>query len=94
MGWGFRVIWVFPFRKSLPFAPVDARVSFDIEWSGRVDEAIIHNASQAFQGSFQATIATIQWSVEQQGFRFESNEAVPQTAPFAVIGRERNGSFF
>ena len=84
----------FPYPKIAPVSPVDARVSFEIEWSGRLDEAMVHNSSQAFQGSFRATTATIQWSVEQKGFRFESNNVIPQTAPFAVIGHERNGRFF
>ncbi len=75
-------------------APVRATVSFDVEWSGIADHAQIHNSAQSFQGSFFSTGATIKWSAEQSGFRFESETPDPGRNLISVLGREQNGVFF
>jgi hypothetical protein len=77
-----------------PVAPVRATVSFDVEWSGIVATAQIHNSAQSFKGSFLSTGATIRWSVEQPGFRFESETPDPGRNLVSVLGREQNGFFF
>ncbi|MGE5112185.1 MAG: hypothetical protein ACM3JB_15080 [Acidobacteriaceae bacterium] len=77
-----------------PVFPVRATASFDIEWNGIVDSAEIHNDSQRFMGSFLSTGATISWSVEQAGFRFESEAPNPTRNLLSVLGREQNGIFF
>ena len=82
----------FPYPHIDPVQPVRAKISFEIEWSGLLNAAQIHNAVQGFEGSFLETGATINWSSEQAGFRFQSEESRP--ALFAVFGRERNGVFF
>jgi hypothetical protein len=84
----------FPYPHIDPIQPVRARVSFEIEWSGLLHTAEIRNATQGFQGSFLETGATIRWSSEEQGFRFQSEDPDPARNLFAVIGRERNGVFF
>jgi hypothetical protein len=83
-----------PFPPIAPVAPVRATVSFDVEWSGFVDKAQIHNSAQTFKGTFYSTNATIKWSVEQPGFRFESETPDPARNLISVLGREQNGMFF
>jgi len=78
-----------------PVSPVRATASFDVEWNGIVATAQIHNTEQHFQGSFLSTGATIRWSVEQSGFRFQSEEPpLPGRNLVSVLGREQNGVFF
>jgi hypothetical protein len=75
--------------------PVRAKVSFDVEWKGALASAQIENSSQNFKGSFLSTGATISWSAEQAGFRFESDMPPdPNANLISVLGRERNGVFF
>jgi len=75
--------------------PVRAKVSFDVEWNGAVAMAQIENTSQHFKGSFFSTGATISWSAEQTGFRFESDMPPdPQANLVSVVGHEQNGIFF
>jgi len=81
----------FPYPKIDPVAPVRATVSFDVEWNGIVDMKPIHNSAQSFKGSFISAGATIKWSAEQHGFRFESEAS---TNLISVLGREQNGVFF
>jgi hypothetical protein len=78
-----------------PVSTARATVSFDVEWNGTLETAEIHNAAQHFEGSFLSTAATIRWSVEQPGFRFQSEEPpVPGRNLVSVLGREKNGIFF
>jgi hypothetical protein len=84
----------FPYPAIEPVAPVRATVSFDVEWSGIVDMAQIHNSAQSFKGSFFSAGATIKWSAEQPGFRFESETPDPGRNLISVLGREQNGAFF
>ena len=77
-----------------PIAPVPARVSFDVEWSGEIDRATIVNEAQNFRGEFIKTGSTIKWSSTQSGFSFESEDPNPSRNIGATIGRERNGVFF
>ncbi|MGB2671005.1 MAG: hypothetical protein WAO11_09825 [Candidatus Acidiferrum sp.] len=84
----------FPYPAIAPVAPVRATVSFDVEWNGAIDSALIHNSAQSFKGSFFSTGATIKWSAEQPGFRFESEMPDPSRNLISVLGREQNGAFF
>jgi len=75
--------------------PVRAKVSFDVEWGGILGTAQIENNSQNFKGNFLSTGATIVWSAEQEGFRFQSDSpADPKANLISVLGREKNGVFF
>jgi hypothetical protein len=75
--------------------PVRAKVSFDIQWDGALAMAQIENSSQHFKGNFLSTGATIEWSAEQPGFRFQSDTpADPKENLVSVLGREQNGVFF
>ena len=81
----------FPYPKIDPVASVRATVSFDVEWSAIANHAQIKNSAQNFKGSFLSANATIKWSAEQPGFRFESEAS---TNLISVLGREQNGVFF
>ena len=82
------------FPQIPPVSPVRATVSFDVEWNGVVATAQIHNDSQRFMGSFLSTGATINWSAEETGFRFQSEIPNPARNLVSVLGREQNGVFF
>ena len=84
----------FSYPKIAPAAPANATVSFDIEWGSPSTVAEIRNDSQHFRGSFQKSVATIQWSVEQAGFQFESEPPNPARNVVSVLGYEQNGIFF
>ena len=77
-----------------PITPVPATVSFDIEWSGAIESAIVTNENEDFTGQFIKTGATIQWSSNEAGFQFMSEPPNPARNLYSVIGHERNGVFF
>lgn len=74
--------------------PVPATVSFDIEWSGIIERAIVTNEDEDFTGQYVRTGATIEWSSNEAGFTFVSEPANPSRNLYSVIGHERNGVFF
>jgi hypothetical protein len=84
----------YPYPAISPVASVRATVSFDVEWSGVVATAQIHNSAQTFMGSFLSTGATIKWSADQPGFHFESETPNPARNLVSVLGQEQNGVFF
>jgi hypothetical protein len=84
----------FPYPAIPPVAPVRATVSFDVEWSVVLDREQINNSMQGFKGTFLSTGATIKWSAEQPGFRFESEIPDPGRNLISVLGHEQNGVFF
>jgi hypothetical protein len=78
-----------------PVFPVHATVSFDVVWDGALATAQIENASQQFKGMFLSTGATINWSADQAGFHFQSdNPPDPKANLISVLGQEQNGVFF
>lgn len=84
----------YPFPAIAAVAPVRATVSFDVKWNGMLDSAQIQNSKEGFKGSFLSTNATIRWSAEQPGFRFDSEAPDPGRNLISVLGREQNGVFF
>ena len=84
----------YPYPMIAPVAPVRAKVSFDVEWSGILSMAPIDNAVQNFKGSFLSTGATISWSAQEDGFMFQSEAPNPGRNLVSVLGREKNGVFF
>ena len=77
-----------------PIAPVPASVSFDIEWGGVIERAIVMNEDEDFTGQYVRTGATIQWSSNEAGFQFISEAPNPARNLYSVVGHERNGVFF
>ena len=94
MGLGLNGDPDYPYPAIAPFAPVRAKVSFDVEWTGIVAMAQIENTMQNFKGSFLSTGATINWSAEEDGFQFQSEAPNPSRNLVSVLGREKNGVFF
>ena len=84
----------FPSLGVPPIAPVPAKVSFDIEWSGITEAAEVVNVMQNFRGRFVKTGATIDWSAESANFEFQSESPNPARNLYSVIGHEQNGVFF
>ena len=77
-----------------PVAPVPAAVSFDIEWRGVLERAIVINENEDFTGQYVKTGATISWSASEAGFTFTSEPPNPARNVYSVVGQERNGVFF
>jgi hypothetical protein len=75
-------------------APVPAMVSFDVEWGGVIERAIVTNENEDFTGQFVRTGATIAWSSSEAGFQFVSEAPNPTRNVYSVVGHERNGVFF
>jgi hypothetical protein len=75
---------------------VDADVSFDVVWSDPTGRSQLRNDApdQQFTASLLTTNATVEWSAEIRGFRFESDPANTSTVVYAEVGEERNGVFF
>jgi hypothetical protein len=76
-----------------PGFPKRASINFEIEWNGSIERRKVTNEAQDFTGQFIQTVATIRWSAEQPGFRFDSEPPNPSRNVYAVIGHERNGFF-
>jgi len=71
--------------------PVPASVSFDVRWSGRSSAGRVDDATNDFTFTFVEDTATMTWSATSGGATYMSTG--PSTNVFAVIGKERNGSF-
>lgn len=52
------------------------------------------NETDGFEGRYIEDKASIEWSAEEEGFRFQSDPAATSQNAYSVIGRERNGVFF
>ncbi len=80
-------------RNYPPGYPRTATVEFHLKWEGVLDRGMVTNTSEGFTGEYIQDVATIKWSSEQDGFRFESEDPNPARNVASVIGRERNGVF-
>jgi hypothetical protein len=79
------------FRFQTPVS-VDARVSFDIKWSGPVTSRG-PVTTPGTTGELLMSQATMTWSASNKlGFKYKSN-AEGTTSAFAQLGRVRNGVF-
>ncbi len=74
---------------------LEGRASYRVDWHGGHHKVKIHDPSQGFEGDFVEGRATIEWSAtNEDGFRFVSDRASTTTTISALVGKERNGSFF
>jgi hypothetical protein len=73
---------------------VPASVSFDIHWFGTTQTIQQRDRDQRFTGSYQLDSASIAWSAQKHGFRFQSDLADTSFTVFATIAHEHNGVFF
>jgi hypothetical protein len=75
---------------------VPAAVSFDLQWAPGPSPQRFEPVDDlnGFRGEFTEGVSTIEWSSQQDGFKFQSDPASTATSLFAVVGHERNGAFF
>jgi hypothetical protein len=71
---------------------VPADASFDVEWSGVTDRGSTSDATNDFTLEFVTTDATMGWTVRSGGATYASSTVT--VTPFAIVGKERNGTFF
>jgi hypothetical protein len=71
--------------------PVPARLSFAVEWAGATGGGAVDDAANDFALRFVTTGATMDWTVDSGGATYTSTGVTG--APFAIIGKERNGIF-
>jgi len=80
------------FRNQSP-ASVDAKVSFDIQWSGPLTNSGPVTSPAGSTGVLSMAKADMTWSARNSsGFRFESNPKGTSSV-FGQLGRVRNGVF-
>lgn len=80
------------FRNQRP-ASVDAKVSFDIRWSGPLTDSGPVTSPPGSTGVLSMAKADMTWSARNSsGFRFESHPK-GTTSVFGQLGRVRNGVF-
>jgi hypothetical protein len=77
-----------------PATSVPAVVSFDARWHDIQSRRNAKEPDFGFAGEFVVTAATIEWSSQQAGFRFQSDPASTSVSEYAIVGNERNGVFF
>ena len=78
----------------IPGPGVPSSVTWSLQWRDVQETRDVRDASVGFEGTFKRTNAHIEWSMENaSGFHFQSNSA-GQRALSALLGRERNGSYF
>ena len=73
---------------------VPAMVSFDIRWSTPREQVRIRDPQVGVLADHMENGATIEWSVEQEGFTFVSDPAETSSTTDSKVGHERNGVFF
>jgi hypothetical protein len=73
---------------------VPATVTFDVRWDTPLEQVRIRDPQVGFRAEHVENQATIEWSAEQEGFRFVSDPAETSSSTDSKVGRERNGVFF
>ena len=72
-------------------------VSYGIVWSGVQQRVNIRNTDPVyggFAGTFVYNSAQMEWTAETEDYTFVSAPLTISSSEFALIGQERNGSFF
>ena len=78
-------------------AAVPGKVSFRVVWNGVIDRVKIRNIDPVyggFGGSFVYNTAQMEWTAAVGDYRFVSAPLNTSSSSFALLGHERNGSFF
>jgi hypothetical protein len=73
---------------------IPGSVSFDLNWFGATQTQTVRDPTNQFKGVYQLDSATLAWSANRQGFKFQSDPADTSTTIFAMIGSEQSGAFF
>ena len=80
------------FLKGGPAIP--SEVSFQMHWQGVQKRVEFRDKKKRFVGTYIDDKATIAWSAERPGFKFDSDPANTSITNFAQLGKESNGVFF
>jgi hypothetical protein len=78
-------------------APIPGQVSFRVVWNGVIDRVTIRNTDPVyggFGGSFVYNTAQMEWTGRVGDYAFVSGPLASSDSGFALLGHERNGSFF
>jgi hypothetical protein len=62
-----------------------------VEWAGATGGGAVDDAANDFALRFVTTGATMDWTVDSGGATYTSTGVTG--VPFAIIGKERNGTF-
>ena len=81
-------------RGTVAGPPLCAKMSLRVRWSGMTKVDNLCDATNRFQGRFIEDIATLQFTVREPGFSFDSDPGSTSINEYSEIGRERNGVFF
>lgn len=82
---------------------VDSMVSFELHWKGVQRKVTIDDSNNkgsfgfsngGWGGKFSLTGATSEWSASQTGFSFQSGPPSASVPSVAILGEEKNGTFF
>jgi hypothetical protein len=71
---------------------VPATASFNVQWSGPTGGGSFSDATNDVTLKFVTTGATLDWTVDSGGATYVSTGVT--ATPFAIVGKERNGTFF
>jgi hypothetical protein len=74
--------------------PLNAVVSYRVEWNTIGATNAFDNAEQKFRGEFRDATARMEWSARTRDFTFRSAPLATSTTDAAQLGSERNGSFY
>ena len=71
-----------------------ARVSWDLQWSGRTGRTTVNDDTNRFRLDATETKCVIDWSADGPGdFSFKADPSSSNTI-YALVGKERNGVFY
>lgn len=75
--------------------PRPGSVSFDVRWTATGSAAVTDVPSKPFHGEHAPATAQMAWTGRAGDYVFASHPIGTSSSPFgALLGRERNGSFY
>ncbi len=74
------------------FTPATA--SLEVTWTGVGKTVKLRDDAVGWGGDFMSAKATCAFSAQTQGFSYTTDPASTATSLYAIMGRERNGSYF
>lgn len=74
--------------------PRPAVVSYRVEWTAAGPVNTFDNVAQQYRGQLRNAAAQMEWSARTTDFDFVSAPLATSTTDAALLGSERNGSFY
>jgi hypothetical protein len=74
--------------------PRPAVVSYRVEWTATGPATDFDNPAQQYRGTLRSAAAQMAWSARTPEFDFVSAPIATSTTDAALLGHERNGSFY